>query len=260
MRHFFSVLAVFAVASVAAAAPVAVNLNFNMTRYRVDAATNAELFIPSNPFQSDSLALAPGGQLYSADISGNIFNVTVAAIPVGPTLRTAIADLDYANNGLWGFSNTSRELFFFDLGSSAVTYSQVISGTGALTMTGVAYEPSTGDVYLSGYSTLNTDQLFRVPASSSSATFVGAMPNGDAFSYFADIDFDPSGTLYAMSFFHRYFYSVSTSTGATTLLSTGPHRDTTAMALDPVPEPATIGAMALGSVGLLWRRRVRSIA
>lgn len=260
MRHFLSVLAVFTVASVAVAAPVVVDLNLNMTRYRVDAATNAELAIPSNPFQSDSIALAPGGQLYSADTSGNIFDVTVAPIPVGPTLRTGIADLDYANNGLWGFSNASRELFFFDLGSSAVTYSQVISGTGTLTMTGVAYEPSTGDVYLSGYGALNTDQLFRVPASSSSATLVGAMPNGDAFSYFADIDFGPSGTLYAMSFYHRYFYSVSTTTGATTLLSTGPHRDTTAMALDPVPEPATLGVMALGSVGLLRRHRARGVA
>jgi len=255
MRHALAALAVLVAASIAAAAPVAVELNTNTTRYRVDAATNAELPIPGNPFQSDSLALAPTGQLYSVDSSGNLFDVTVAPIPVGPTLRTAIADLDYASNGLWGFSNTSGELFFFDLGLNTVTYSQVITGTGTLTMTGVAYQPSTGDIYLSGYSTLNTDQLFRVPASTTSATLVGAMANGDAFSYFADIDFGPSGALYAMSFFHRDFYTVSTTTGATTFLSTGPHRDATAMALDPVPEPGTLAMVTLGCLGLLRRRK-----
>jgi hypothetical protein len=63
MRHFLSVLVILAATSIADAGPIAVELNTNMTRYQVNAATNAELPIPSNPFQSDSLALAPGGQL-----------------------------------------------------------------------------------------------------------------------------------------------------------------------------------------------------
>lgn len=256
MRLLFALSLLTGLAASSVAGPLVYELNTNMTRYRVNAATNAEVAIIANPFQSDSLALSTSGQLYSVNNAGNIFDVTVAPIPVGPTLKSQIADLDYANNGLWGFSNATRELFFFDIGSGSVTYSQVISGTGSLTMTGVAFDPSTGDVYLSGHGALNTDRLLRVANAATSATLVGSMFNGDAFSYFADIDFDgATGTLYAMSFFHRDFYTVSTVTGATTFVSTGPHRDTTAMALNPVPEPATLVALALGCVAVLRRRR-----
>jgi hypothetical protein len=92
-------------------------------------------------------------------------------------------------NGLWGFSNASQELFFFDFGTSSVTSAQTISGVGGSTITGVAYEGTTGDVYLSGNTGPNTDTLYLVPSSSGSAMSVGPMANGDAISYFSDIEF-----------------------------------------------------------------------
>jgi hypothetical protein len=255
MRHLAFLGLCLLVPAEAVAGPIGVELNFNTTRYRIDAATNAEVPIASNPFQSFSLAMDPSNKLYSADANGVVWNVTGGPIPVGPTLQSQIADLDYGNGGLWGFSNVSRELFFFDLGLGTVTYSQAISGTGALTMTGVAFDQSTGDVYLSGYGALNTDQLFVVNPFAATANPVGAMNNGDAFSYFSDIDFDAAGNLYAMSFYHRYFYTVSTSNAATSFVSAGPHRDTTAMALNPVPEPGAVIVLAAGLGGLLRRRR-----
>jgi len=239
----------------AQAAPFAWTLNANMTRFRVDVPTNTEVALASNPFLSDSLARSAVGTLYSADPAGIIWDVTGGfQVPVGPTGRTGIGDLVMGINGLWGFSNTSQELFFFDLGSSAVTSAQGITGLGAATITGVAYEGSSGDVYLSGNTGLNTDTLFRVPNAATAATTVGPMANGDAFSYFSDIEFDATGTLYAMSWYHRWFYTVSTANAATSLVSSGSHRDATAMGLTvPVPEPATLAVGVLCSM-LLGRR------
>lgn len=242
----------------AVAAPFAWTLNANMTRFRVDVTTNNEVPLASNPFMSDSLARSASGTLYSADPMGVIWDVTGGfQVPVGPTGRTGIGDLVMGINGLWGFSNTSQELFFFDLGSSAVTSAQGITGLGTATITGVAYEGSSGDVYLSGNTGLNTDTLFRVPSASTAATMVGSMPNGDAFSYFSDIEFDATGTLYAMSWFNRWFYTVSTANAATSLVSSGTHRDATAMGLT-VPEPATLPVGVLCSMLLVRRLTSRT--
>jgi hypothetical protein len=234
-------------------APIVGTLNTNTSRYFVNVANNNEFFFGNNLFQSDSLAQSPAGTLYSIDAAGVIWDVTAGPFPAGPTARTQVGDLVYGNGGLWGFSNATQELFFFDLGSSTVTSSQVISGTGTNTITGVAYQPSTGDVYLSGYIGLNTDKLFRVPNASNTATLVGSMANADPASYFSDIEFDSTGTLYAMSWFHRWFYTVSTTTALTTLVSTGPHRDVTAMAF-AVPEHASWLGLAWGALLIRNRR------
>jgi hypothetical protein len=67
----------------------------------------------------------------------------------------------------------------------------------------------------------------------------------------SDIDFDPStGTLHAMTWFHRWFYSVDPTTAATAFVSAGPHRDATGMALPAIPEPGTLALTLLGLVGI----------
>lgn len=234
-----------------AAAPIATTLNFNQTRYLVPMATNLEIPILGQSFYSDSLALSSTGTLYSTDASGNLWDVTGAfSIPVGPTGRTQIADLVMGSGGLWGFSNASQELFFYDLGSSSVTSAQVITGLSGHLITGVAYQMSTGDIYLSGYTGLNSDTLFHIASSATAATTVGSMFNGEPASYFVDLEFGADGTLYAVSFVHRWFYSVSTASAATTFISSNPfHRDLTAMALQvpaSVPEPGTMAILSIG--------------
>lgn len=254
MKYLLATIAIGILASVASSAPITFVLNTNTTINMVNVATNADVPYGSTTFLSNSLALGPTGTLFSADNAGNLWNVTGAPIPVGPIGKLQIGDLDYANNGLWGYSNASSELFFFDLGLTTVTYSQVISLPSNAVVTGVAHQVSTGDVFLSANNGLNNDLLLRVPPSSTSAIVVGPMAQTDGFSYISDIDFDASGTLYAMTWFHRYFYSVSTTTAATTFISAGPHRDTTGMALDPVPEPASV-CVLLAGLGWLGRRR-----
>ena len=259
MKSFAPVIVLAVCAGFVQAAPITATLNTNMTRYQVNVPTNAEVSLVNNPFTSDSLAQSPAGTLYSADPSGVIWSVTTVPIPIGPTLQLQIADLVYGNGGLWGYSNASQELFFYDLGTSNVTYAQTLSGTSAYTITGVAYQASTGDVYLSGNTGPNSDTLLHVANSSSTAVSVGAMTNGDSLSYFSDIEFDATGTLYAMSWFHRWFYTVSTTSAATTLVSTGPHRDVTAMAF-AVPEPSSALGLAWGSLILIRYRRRTSAA
>ncbi|MDH5254737.1 MAG: VPLPA-CTERM sorting domain-containing protein [Gammaproteobacteria bacterium] len=242
------------------AAPLGWVLNTNQTLDLVNVATNADIPVTTLPFQSDSLAASPGGALYVADGFGNLWDVTGPPIPVGPTLRTQIADLDWATNGLWGYSNATQELFYFDLGSSSVTYAATLTLPGSLSpaavVSGVAHDPGTGDIYLSAWDGLNNDFLLRVAASTTAALLVGAMSHGDSFSYVADIDFDATGTLHALTWYHRWFYSVSPVTAATSFISSGPHRDSTAMALQPVPVPAAAWLFGGGliAVGACARR------
>ncbi len=223
----------------------------------VDPLTNADSSFGNPLFPSDSLAITPAGKYYSADPAGMIFNLTTTGpIPKGPTGYTQIGDLDFAPGGLWGFSNAAQDLFFFNLGSATVTYSANFSVLAGYQVTGVAYQPSFGDIFLSANQGLNTDQLFRVDLLPiPSVSLVGTLLHSDGASYVSDIDFGAGGTLYAMTWFHRHFYSVNQATAATTQLSVGPHRDATAMAVAEVPE-ATVSMPALA--GMLawfgWRR------
>jgi hypothetical protein len=223
----------------------------------VDPLTNADSPFGNPPFPSDSLAITPAGKYYSADPVGMVFNLTATGpIHKGPTGYTQIGDLDFAPGGLWGFSNATQDLFFFNLGIASVTYSANFSVLAGYQVTGVAYQPSSGDVFLSANQGLNTDRLFRVDLlPTPSVTLVGALLHSDGASYVSDIDFGAGGTLYAMTWFHRHFYSVNPTTAATAQLSVGPHRDATAMAFAEVPEAtASVPALAALFAWLGWRR------
>jgi hypothetical protein len=248
-------------AAPAAAAPFAYAVGASNAIDLVDVANNAEAPASATFFATDSLAIGPAGSLYSADPNGVLFDVTSPGnFPVGPTGYTQIADLDYAANGLWGFSNQSQTLFFYDLGLSAVTATWTDPALSAYTITGVAHRASDGSIFLSGYDATVVDWLFQVAPSASSATLVGGLSHGDGASYVSDIDFDPaSGTLYAMTWFHRWFYTVDPATAATAFVSAGPHRDVTGMALQAIPEPGTLVLTLSGlAICASIRRRARA--
>jgi hypothetical protein len=253
--RWITVSAVLCVGASSWSAPFTHVMNTNQTIDFVNVATNGGGTVNNPGISSNSLAVTPTGQLYAAQSTGTLWNVTGPAIPAGGLGRFQVADLDYAAGGLWGFDNATKELFFFDLGLSTVTYAQVIAVPSALTFTGVAHHQPTGNIYLSGYNGLNNDFLMMVPTMGVAAVPVGSMAHTDGFSFISDIDFDASGNLIAMTWFHRHFYQVNIGTGATSLISVGPHRDTTGMALNPVPEPATAAVFVLGLLYRLRRQR-----
>lgn len=251
-----ALLAVAFGAAPAGAVPFAHVVGANSAIDQVDVAANAEASASTTWFATDSLASDPAGNLYSADPNGVLFDVTTSGnFPVGPTGFTLIADLDYAANGLWGFSNQSQTLFFFDLTLNAITSTLSDPALAAYTITGVAHRASDGSIFLSGHDALLVDWLFEVAPSASSAALVGSLAHGDGFSYVSDIDFDPtSGTLYAMTWFHRWFYAVDPATAATTFVSAGPHRDATGMALLAIPEPGSLFLALTGLTAFASRR------
>lgn len=225
----------------------------------VDMTTNTDVSSGNLPFSSDSLAVDSIGNFYSAAPNGTIFHLTsVVPVPVGFTSYQQIGDLDHATGGLWGYDNATTDLFFFDLGSTSVTYSAPLAALSAHTITGVAYQISSGSVFLSGYQNSNPDELFRVDFTPTpSVSLIGTMTHSDSFSYISDIEFDANGTLHAMTWFHRHFYTVDTSTAALGLLSVGPHRDATALAIQDIPEGSQIGAvlsLVFAGCGLGWAR------
>jgi hypothetical protein len=241
------------------AAPDVWSVSANMNIFQVDAATNTETpFIPS-PVISDSLAADFSGVLYVTSSTGTI--QAVQGGPAWPTVYSQIADLYFVPGGLWGFSDASDTLFFFDLNTTTVTSSvNITSGLSGYTVTGVTRQASTGDFFLSANTGPNADFLLKLDLSAFSASVVGAMSHTDATSYISDIEFLPDGSLLAMTWFHRHFLTVNPANGATTFLSSGPHRDANGLAVDPnpVPEAGTCAA-AMGLVGAAtvmgWRRR-----
>ncbi len=256
MRNAF-VLLLGCVGAQAMAAPFVRVANSNWTIELVNVATNSGVPIVSLSFPTNSLAVAPSGALYVADPVGNLWDVAGAPIPAGSTGRADIGDLDWSGTGMWGFSNATSELFFFDTGSSSVTYSQGLSLPSGLSVSGVAHQDSTGDTYLSAFDAGLNTYLFKNPASSASLNLIGTMLHTDAASYVADIEFDAAGTLYGVTWFHRHFLTVNPLTAATSTVSAGPHRDSTAFALRPVPEPASIFALGIGIMGAIRKKRLR---
>jgi hypothetical protein len=241
------------------AAPDVWSVSANMNIFQVDAATNTETpFIPS-PVISDSLAADFSGVLYVSSSAGTI--QAVQGGPVWPTIYSQIADLYFVPGGLWGFSDASDTLFFFDLNTTTVTSSvNITSGLSGYTVTGVTRQASTGDFFLSANTGANADFLLKLDLSAFSASVVGAMSHTDTASYISDIEFLPDGSLLAMTWFHRHFLTVNPANGATTFLSAGPHRDANGLAVDPNPVPeAGTWAASLGLVGAAtvmgWRRR-----
>ena len=252
------VVSALAAAGFARAAGPVWALNYNQGINLVNVPSNAEVpFIPS-PVVSDSLAADTSGVLYVADSGGTIYSVQ-GGIPLGSVGSGQIADLYFAAGGLWGFSNANSTLFFFDLGSASVTYSLAITaGLGGNTITGVAQHPSTGDLYLSGYTAYNQDSLLLLDLNTATASLVGSLTHGDAASYISDIEFDSLGNLLAMTWYHRDFYQVNPANAVTSPISNGPHRDVTGLAIlrAEVPEAGTWAAGILAPLAL-WNLKRR---
>lgn len=220
-----------------------------------DVPPNNDTLVGPSGVATDSLAADVNGKLYSADATGNIFQVTGSgATFVGPTGLGLIGDLDGDANGLWGYSNSQSILFYYDLGLNNVTIQTPMPQLIGQTINGVALSGA-GSIFLSTKIGNVLHEVMNPLAPVS--TMIGAMATADG--EFGDIDFDPAtGILYGVTYANRWWYTIATSNAATVNVS--PYNmgllDITGMAMPvAVPEPATFVGLGLALLASLRARK-----
>jgi hypothetical protein len=117
---------------------------------------------------------------------------------------------------------------------------------------GMTYDNNNGILYFS-----NGSNLWTINTTTAAPTLIGSL--GVASNNASDLAYDgDTNTLYFNSHVNQ-LYTVNVSTGAATLVGgngfTSPQLDGLGWAPTPVPEPATLFALASGAVLLLRRRK-----
>lgn len=246
-----------AIAGSAFCTPIPYVVSMGGSIIEVDVPPNTETAYGATTFATESLGLSATGRLYSVNAAGFMYDVT-NPVPIlkGVVAAGMVGDLDADAFGLWAYDNAADVLFYYDEGTSVVTYYAPVSGLTGADIHGVAYDPSTGSVFLSDVNNV----LYRivtpfVPV----AVPIGTMAHLDS-GHISDIDFDPvTGDLYAMTWANRHFYKVNKLSALTSFVS-GPGTgtlDSTGMAMPVVPEPATLVALGGGLILALSRKNER---
>jgi len=173
--------------------------------------------------------------LYSVDFPGaatlyKMNQATGAATVVGATGDTGIGDLTSDTRAgsftLWGVNISANTLVTINPATGAETSSVAITGTSpgvtgaAGEITSLAFDPITGVLY--GNTTVgfgdSADRLYRINPTTGAATLVGATGLIGFSDVFA-LGFDQTGQLFGVSQTSNDLVSISTATGAGTLIA-----------------------------------------
>lgn len=200
----------------------------NRPIYRVDVAVNNVILSPGTHMLKWSLsgsgASGPWVPPVAPFVAGNAFQSIAAGayaplIDAGNTLNMELPfEIEYLPVDLPGHLyavDSSRALYEINMDTGAKTAAGTVSAN-ASTTAGLAYDHSTGTVYLTS---TGNDSLFTLDLTTGNATLVGAY--GDSALVMHGLEWDDStGTLYGSSSHNDGLYRINTATGIATLIGT----------------------------------------
>jgi hypothetical protein len=152
-----------------------------------------------------------------------------------------IFNISFAPNGLlYGLDNGN--LYLIDPQTATATF----IGFADLTIAGIEFGPG-GVLYGCG------GDLFQIDPNTGAALDLGRLVSG-VVAYFVDMDFAPNGMLYGVTYNSttNSLYRINPSTATASVIGATDNLKSIAS----VPEPGSVGLIALGAAGLLfWTRR-----
>lgn len=247
--------AIAVLAASAPAAPFAYVTTYTQLLMRIDLQSAATVTVGTLGFTAEGLAATSSGRLYATNPNGNLFDVTGGVVtPVAPLGALSVGSMDSAGSTLWGYDNTSQRLFEYDpISTSFLQWSTPLSipNLKALVI------DSSGD-FLFIANAGSVDKYGKITNGTWAVSLIN--PNMGLADHCEAMDFLSDGNIYA-AVLGDIRYQIDPVTGSQISgFNSGVHRDWGDMTSVPVPEPATLLLVGLGSAYLTRRRKARQEA
>lgn len=224
------------------------------TLFTADTGTGATTLIGNMGFAAFDIAFDPAGNLYALDLGGTALysvNESTAATTLIGSTGAFTEGLAFRSDGVL-FASGGTGIYTVNPATGAAT---LLGSTGGPASAGdVAFDAS-GNLYMSDIS----GNLVGIDQTTGAGTIIGATGFFSVFGLaFAD------GTMFGTA--GEEIFAINLATGAGTFLSdytsspglTGANGATALAVSEAVPEPSTIGLLALGIGGILLGGRRRN--
>ncbi len=166
----------------------------------------------------------------------------------GPDVVMHGIEWDSSTNTLYAASSTPNSFYTVNTSTGAAT---LVGSIGLTSFNNLGYDSTNDVMYMTNG---GTDNLYRIDRSTGATTLVGgllASSNPNGMTYNAD-----NGVMYMVDNTTDTLYSLNLQTGAANAIgSTGTGNLLGLVYVNPIPEPATMLAMAAGLAALVGRRR-----
>lgn len=237
---------------VAHAAQVAYATNYHLDLMRIDLTSPATQMIGSIGFVAEGLAATSGGTLYATNSAGKLFDVTGAIVtPVANMGSVSVGAMDSKGSTLWGWDNTSKRVFEYDpVSTSFLQWSTAMTNIPSIEAMAI---DANGDFLFVSNASASVQRFGKIVKSSWTASVINSNMNLNDECH--AIDFGNNGKLYAATWGDWRFEIDPTTGSQLSGFFSGVHRDWADMTVVPVPEPASLAALAGGLFLVLRKKR-----